>query len=133
MGFNYFAMAETVLKEAHLSMEDLGDYSARIHEFVLSATELINPKTEQHYSEQERRAIRLARQYFRDGRVKGGWDAASERQLLFQETEIEQEKKFAALGYSAEEIAERLGVSKSKVYKDGFRDWEKHGEVSNET
>lgn len=133
MGFNYFKMAEVALKEINLTMDDLGEYSSRIHEFVLSAAELINPKTAEHYSEKERRVIRLARQYFRDGRVTGGWDDEVERKKLNNDKQLEQEKKFAALGYTAQEISEKLGISKSKIYKDGFKDWPKHGELRDET
>ncbi|MFD2254432.1 hypothetical protein ACFSJM_08780 [Lactococcus formosensis subsp. bovis] len=132
MGFNYFNMAETALKNVDLSMDDLGEYSSRIHEFVLSAAELINPKTGEHYSEKERQVIRLARQYFRDGRVSGGWDEEYERKKIINDKQLEQEKKFAALGYTAQEISEKLGVSKSKIYKDGFKNWPKHGELRDE-
>lgn len=132
MGFNYFKMAEKTLKDVNLSMDDLGEYSARIHEFSMSAAELINPKTGEHYSERERRVIRLARQYFKDGRLSGGWDDEAERNKIFNDKQIEQEKKFAALGYTAQEIAEKLNISKSKVYKDGYRDWPKHGELKDE-
>lgn len=133
MGFNYFKMAETSLRKVDLSMEDLGEYSSRIHEFVLSVAELIDPKTGEHYSDKERRVIRLARQYFRDGRVAGGWDEESERKKIINDKQLEQEKKFAALGYTAQEISKKLGVSKSKIYKDGFKDWPKHGELRDET
>lgn len=132
MGFNYFNMAEIALKNVDLSMDDLGGYSSRIHEFVLSAAELINPKTGEHYSEKERQVIRLARQYFRDGRVSGGWDEEYERKKIINDKQLEQEKKFAALGYTAQEISEKLGVSKSKIYKDGFKNWPKHGELRDE-
>ncbi|USI64636.1 hypothetical protein LMK05_07245 [Lactococcus petauri] len=132
MGFNYFNMAETALKNVDLSMDDLGEYSSRIHEFVLSTAELINPKTGEHYSEKERQVIRLARQYFRDGRVSGGWDEEYERKKIINDKQLEQEKKFAALGYTAQEISEKLGVSKSKIYKDGFKNWPKHGELRDE-
>lgn len=132
MGFNYFNMAETALKNVDLSMDDLGEYSSRIHEFVLSAAELINPQTGEHYSEKERQVIRLARQYFRDGRVSGGWDEEYERKKIINDKQLEQEKKFAALGYTAQEISEKLGVSKSKIYKDGFKNWPKHGELRDE-
>ncbi len=125
-------MAETALKNVDLSMDDLGEYSSRIHEFVLSAAELINPKTGEHYSEKERQVIRLARQYFRDGRVSGGWDEEYERKKIINDKQLEQEKKFAALGYTAQEISEKLGVSKSKIYKDGFKNWPKHGELRDE-
>lgn len=125
--FNYFKMAEMVLKEAHLTLEDLGEYSARIHEFLLPVSELRHPKTKNAYSEKERYAIRLARQYFREGRIGGGWDKEVERKKALNDVLVEQEKKFAALGYTAQEISEKMGVSKSKIYKDGFNDWPKHG------
>lgn len=127
MQFNYFKMAETVLKEMHLSMEDLGEYSAGTHEFLLPVTELIRPKTKKAYSEKERYALRLARQYFKEGRIRGGWDKEVERKKSLNDIQIAQEKKFAALGYTAQEISKKMGVSKSKIYKDGFKDWPKHG------
>jgi len=128
MSFNYFEMATKTLAKSKLSLDDLGEYSGRLSEFTLPVTELINPKTGRHYKEKERLSIRLARQYFREGRIRGGWDEAElERKKHLNNKQVEQEKKLAALGYNALEIAEKLGISKSKVYKDGFREWDKHG------